>query len=1052
MILDYVKARFKRSSHPLAIQTSSLPSHDWRIEHAAAKLSILEQSIQDALQFLKKNHKSFFYRHKLPWYLVLGTEGAGKTSLLGMSNLGLVSTNDQPLNLPHATAYCDWLFGKEAVFIDVSGALMLPEDPKNDSHLIWKKFIELLHRYRRHYRLADGLMICIDLHDFLGKNRGQRQLQIDVLRHRIQSLVKYLKSLPVYLLFTKCDRIAGFTDSFNALSPEDCQQAFGISLPLGMMQQNLAPFLEEQLNLFLRRLNEQLISRLHQEHNLEKRSRIKDFPLQLEAQKRDIINLATQLHSTKTSLGGIYFTSSQQDGIFTDGLSPLLYSFGLPAIPQISYQPQQRPFFIQQPLQKIIRNKLSIVKNIPAYLNWNNKHFYKAWGGLLAIVCLVLVPGYFYNARTLNSARNIMGQYQLPTAANSTPQQFLPSLNVLRKAVDATTRHSNPLLTLAFHQARALRSNLQNTYIEALNSQFAPLLKQTLEQQLQAATNVKPQEYFDALKAYLMLEDSAHFDANFVSQWFADYWQKTLTNNPEQQKQLNAHLAFWLKQQPVNLATDPQIVQLARQRLNSLPLSELTYVTLQESYKSTTNPERQTPSTDNPSFPIPPETEPMYLADNFTSIYQDKIPQLVQHIATGDNWVLNLTLPANITDALTEQLITSVRHLYVQRFAEFWMGELLNIQPGEFSSLAQARAFAASLNTNDSSLIPLLTLAADNLKPLAAYPEATPTLQALQQLQKMLQGSDQNRDVQKALNNLTAYLDNILQAKDSGEAALNAAKHRMHTEGKDDAISQLYMAARIAPAPLNNWLTSLGQNTWRAILETATSHINLLWLTQVMPDYNEHIKNQYPVFSNAEEETSLAQFSQFFGPDGTVDQFLKQHLSAFIDNSQLYWKWKYTEGLTLNISQKSLEMLNRAALIQKMYFSGTQKNPGVGFSIMPSDSGLMATNYVLTVDGQTINYLSDFHQNRKVTWPKQGHATFALTQNANKTVFFEETGPWAVFRLLANGRLLSTRNSQVFQLIFNANGTPVSYELLADQPINPFIPMILSGFRCPEKL
>ncbi|HVV68027.1 MAG TPA: type VI secretion system membrane subunit TssM [Gammaproteobacteria bacterium] len=1052
MIREFVRKTLNRQQS--LTPSRALSQDDWRIEHATAKLTILEQSIKDALRFLKKKYrKSIFYRHKLPWYLVLGAEGVGKTSLLGMSDLNLLSTNNQPLKLPHTTAYCDWLFGKEAVFIDVNGALMLPDDPKNDSHLIWKKFIELLHQNRHRYRAVDGLMICIDLHQFLSKNRGQRQLQIDILRHRVQSLTKYLKTLPVYLIFTKCDRIAGFTDSFNTLSPEDCQQTFGISLPQNLMQQNLAPHLEQQFNLFLSRLNEQLIPRLHREHNLEKRNRIKDFPLQLEALKRDIITLATQLHSTRTSLSGIYFTSSHQDGLITDGLSPLLYTFGLPTIPQVNFQPQQRAFFIHQPLEKIIHHKIIPIKKVPALLNWQSKHFYMGWGALLAVACLILIPEYFYNAHTLSRTKEIMAQYQ-PATDNNTPEAYLPSLNILRRAVDQAREHSNPLLTLVFHQARTIKNDLTTTYIQALNSQLAPLLKQILEQQLQATAHVKPQEYFDALKTYLMLEDSSHLDTDFVIGWFNRYWRENLANNPQKRKQLNAHLAFWLKQRPLEFATDAQIVQLARQRLNSLPLAEIAYLTLQESYKATATLAPNTSAdTVNPAFSIPPEHAPLYQAKNFNAVYQTQIPQLVQQIATGDNWVLNLTLPANLTTALTAQLVSSLRHMYIQRYADFWLGELLNIQPGQFSTLADASAFTRTLTSVDSPLMPLLDTVSANLKPIANYPEAQASIQTLQQLQNLLLDSAKNSNVQKALIGLTKYLDGIVNAKDSGEAALNAAKHRMHNDGQNDAISQLYTVANSAPAPLNNWLNALAQNSWRSILKTASNHINLLWLTQVIPDYNEYINNRYPVFSDATLDMNLTEFAHFFGPEGTIDTFTKQ-LSAFIDNSQLYWKWKYVDGQTLHISQKSLEMLDRAALIQKMYFSNNQKMPTVGFSIMPVDSALMATNYVLNLNGQTINYLNDFHQNKKINWPgaHQDHAQLALMQGSKKIVFFEENGPWAVFKLLAQGRLTPSHNSQLYQLLFNVNGTNVTYQLLADKPINPFVPLILSEFRCPEKL
>ena len=234
------------------LRVSRIVPVDWRLEYAYAKLSVLEQGIKDAFTFLKKYHlKSFFYRQKLPWYLVLGQKNAGKSSLLNMSELGLTSIGNQPLNYASATTYCDWCFGKEAIFLDTSGTLLMSENPKHDSHFIWGEFLNLLRHYRRR-RPLDGLILCVDFHDFLTKNHRQRQLQIDILRHRIQLLAQYHHPLPIYLVFTKCDRIAGFTESFNALSPEDCRQTFGISLAPEIVQQNFPQKFQEHFDLFFK--------------------------------------------------------------------------------------------------------------------------------------------------------------------------------------------------------------------------------------------------------------------------------------------------------------------------------------------------------------------------------------------------------------------------------------------------------------------------------------------------------------------------------------------------------------------------------------------------------------------------------------------------------------------------------------------------------------------------------------------------------------------------------------------------------------------------------
>jgi type VI protein secretion system component VasK len=58
----------------------------------------------------------------------------------------------------------------------------------------------------------------------------------------------------------------------------------------------------------------------------------------------------------------------------------------------------------------------------------------------------------------------------------------------------------------------------------------------------------------------------------------------------------------------------------------------------------------------------------------------------------------------------------------------------------------------------------------------------------------------------------------------------------------------------------------------------------------------------------------------------------------------------------------------------------------------------------------------------------------------------------ALFRLLDQSNLQTSTDTKNFQLTFDLNGNAVRYQLFAANPINPFIPGILEGFRCPEQL
>jgi type VI secretion system protein ImpL len=1043
----------------------SHPIVHWRIEHAQAKIQILQQSIQDALKYLKINRlASFFSRQKLPWYLMLGAENSGKTSLLKTKELRLSSIDNQPIQFnTNPTAYCDWWFGQEAVFIDMSGSLVLPDDPKNDSHLIWNTFISLLHRYRR-TRPVDGIILCIDLHEFQAKQRGQRQLQIDILRHRIQTFTKFQSNLPIYLIFTKCDRIPGFTDSFNALSPEDCQQPFGISLPFGIVQQIFPHQLEEKFNAFLQRLNQQLLGRLHREHNIEKRAQIKNFPLQLEALKRDIINLAAQLHSTKTSFGGIYFTSSVQDGNTTDALAIVSSNFGLPIFlkPENNYfMPQTKAFFIQQVLRKIAHHKIPRSPKFSALLLIKKKHFYATIGGLFLAAILSLVSSYLYNKIKIDHAQQILNHFSIrPEEARSAvakgqieenglsnSDDFLLRLNGLYNATQETNSYSNVLVSSLFNQVVSLHTNLAANYEYSLKTKLSSFITSTLETQIQQGTNSKPQQVFSALKVYLMLNDPSHLDKNFIMEWFKKYWQQT---DPAHEKQWLNHLNHWLALSNKNFNFNAVIAQQARQKLNSLPLPELTYLNLQEKYETISLDEK--PNNKNiASFSLPLLS--LFSAANFANIYNQEIPELAQRLATGDDWVLNLKLPANLTEPLTSQIINSVRRLYLQRYAAFWQYQLLNIRINHFNDLSEARHFANNFLATDASILNLISQIESNLQPLTQFAEANQAIDAMQQIRHSLAAINNNHSLHQTLRDLNKYLAPITDATDPALATLNATQLRMKKNGEGDPISQLLYQAKSSPEPVKSWLNAVAHNTWHSMLQTSRNHLNLLWIAEVWPTYHGQIQNRYPIFRDATNEITLAEFTQFFAPHGILDNFIAHNVLGFVDHSQLYWQWKYLDGERLDIPQAALEMFNRASLIRKMYFVDNQKTPQVKFTITPTSMQYMSGNYLLNLEGQQINYLRDFREAKTIVWPgnKAGIATLEFNTPSG-VMTWKEAGDWALYKLLARAQWSPSANTRLYTLNFMVNGISIPYELLADKPINPFIPNIVTEFRCPEKL
>ncbi len=1020
----------------LSIWLNKKPANSLKDALAESRLQALKQNIQDALHFLKKTYlKSLRRRQKLHWYVVFGASSAGKTSLLANSGLDLVSTNRLPVEHIAPTSYCQWFFGKEALFIDTSGGLMLPDNIDTASLNLWKKFILLLHRARYGHPL-DGAVLCVDLLDLQDKTFEQSRQYIDVLLHHIHA---FPYPIPLYVLFTRCDRIQGFTEFFHALSTEEREQVCGITLPL-IEQQDFAQQLDEQFNSFLLRLNHQILTTIQRERDLQKRARIRNFPLQLEAQKRTIVQLNNQLHSTKNPIKGIYFTSSQQEGVQSDALSPLLDTFGFPEPENTSDRPlQKNAFFIKNTLKKIIQDKnhaLALAQTIPQKLQKpiNSPLFYLIGACLFLIIMLLTLAGYFYNRQAISQVQATLNEYQHQQKTN--PQEnSLALLNTLQKSQSEVKNATNPFTGLIFHQANYLKIELNTLYQQALDSTFVPKVEKILETQLQTDIEKKSPEVFDTLRVYLMMADPSHRDIAIIKTWFAHHAQTTTP----QENQFMKHLHNWLASALPTFKTDAGLVDSAREILQKISPKNIIYANLEKKYSADTN---------NISQNL------LYSTKHFQTIFKQDIPAFAIQTLKNDAWVLGETVPESMLNPLVSQLTHEVQQLYVNHYVEFWTTQLSNQVVPRFNDLNQARLFARTFNTDHSPLLQLLDRVEKNLSPVATINEGKKAITQLTKTRELVTKNQKNEKINDATKKLITYLDKMVDAKNSTEAVFAATQKRMQNTDKD-AISNLIKAAKTEPEPINNWFTQLALNTWQTMLQISQTHLNTLWQTEVLPVYRTDILNRYPIFKDAtDKEIALSAFTNFFGPNGTIENFYKHNLSAFVDSRTLYWQWKTVDGLRLYIPQTTLEMFNRAALIHKMYFADNGKQPLVKFSLTPVNLDLMSDNFLLNLGDQSVSYSTDFRQPKHITWPdkKSDYAVLESEEAGKKTVFYEEKGNWAVFRLLARAHVASSNNPKLYQLEFNLDHHDVTYDLLADNPVNAFIPDILTAFRCPEKL
>ncbi|TDV28723.1 type VI secretion system protein ImpL [Paraburkholderia caballeronis] len=162
----------------------------------------------------------------LPWFMVIGRSGTGKTTALTRARLSSPIQKVSQAGEIAQTANCDWWYFDRAVVIDCAGRYVDAQDDAQDRRE-WELGLDLLGRYRPQEGL-DGLVLAVSADRLTTPDPDAMIEEGRVARARIEQLIRMFgKRFPVYVLVTKCDRLYGFEAWAHALPAHALDQAMG---------------------------------------------------------------------------------------------------------------------------------------------------------------------------------------------------------------------------------------------------------------------------------------------------------------------------------------------------------------------------------------------------------------------------------------------------------------------------------------------------------------------------------------------------------------------------------------------------------------------------------------------------------------------------------------------------------------------------------------------------------------------------------------------------------------------------------------------------------
>ncbi|NBF00955.1 type VI secretion system membrane subunit TssM [Pseudomonas sp. Fl5BN2] len=1080
----------------------------------AEELAALRQRMAEALVLLKKAKLGGDERrnlYELPWYVIIGPPGSGKTTALVNSGLHFplaAQLGAGAVRGVGGTRNCDWWFTDQAVLLDTAGRYTTQDSHATVDKAAWLGFLDLL-KTQRSRRPIDGAFVAISLSDLLLGSEAERAAHAAAIRQRIQELYTQLGvRFPIYLMLTKLDLVPGFMEFFDSLSKEERSQVWGMTFALDDGKGSDSPLaqLPAELAALEQRLNERLVERLQQERDPARRDLIYGFAQQFAALKESLQSFLDGVFKPnafeeRVLLRGVYFTSGTQEGSPIDRLiGAMAQSMNLDRQHLARQTGTGRSYFIEKLFSAVAFAERGLVGVNPKV---ERRRKWIARSALAASVALVLVVGTLwivsYRANQAYIAQ--VDQRVVPvreSVQNLSPAQrdvlaVLPLLNATRHLAGDAPGWAEGL---GLYQGDMLEAESASVYRKLLVAVFAPRLMTRIEEQLHSGGS--SDFLYEGLKAYLMLADNEHYDPDFIKAWITLDWDQTLSRDlpPEQRQALTTHLQALFEKHPPNARLDQHLIDDLRRQLQQLPVAQRIYDRVKRAKLPAGVPDFRLSEAGGRDAALvftrksgKPLSEP--LSGLFTAKGYREGFLLASLNQAGtlaeEQWVLGREQADRQNVA---SLAADVRRLYFQDYLRQWDALLADLDFVPITSVAQAADVLRILSGPSSPLKKLLVAVAKETdlqqeeRLLAAQGQKVEGgVDQLKQRLGSLLGQEQAANPNAAvaaddplsghfadLNSLVsknegepAAIDGLLSDMNalyvqvsamvgaSGDALLGEAKNQASA-----AAARVSLTAARQPPLVQGLVKSVVGSTTNTMMGGVRNQLNAAWVSEVVNVYRQSLGGRYPMSPGSARDATLDDFGQFFGVGGVMDNYFRKYLQPYVNTSTTTWSWQPGAAQKLGIAPGVLQTFQRAASIRDAFFRTGGTQPTVRFELKPVAMDASISQFLLDLDGQQLSY--DHGPSRPVAmqWPNPGSIGVVrlsiMPPSATGRSGVTLEGPWAWFRLLEQSDLSAGNSPDRFNLRLQVDGASISYELRANSAFNPFKSRVLSGFSLPERL
>ncbi len=977
---------------------------------------VLKERMKDALATLKTSsgNKSG-YLYDLPWYVIIGPPGAGKTTALVNSGLKFpLARGATPAAIAGVggTRYCDWWFTEEAVLIDTAGRYTTQDSDSKADKESWFSFLDLLKKNRSRQPI-NGVLVAISIEDILTLPKQELAAHADAIRMRLLDLHQRLKvSFPVYALFTKADLVAGFTEYFSYLNETGRRQVWGATFQTADKKQNLVGQIPDQFDHLLERLSEETLDRLQDEPAPQHRVQLFGFPAQMARLKPQIHDFLNQIfeptrYHVNANLRGFYFTSGTQQGTPIDQLiGSLARTFGAEEVSAGAYSGAGKSFFLTDLISKVIIGEADWVSTDRGAVR-RALIIKTAALSLIGIISVGLMVAWLTsfkkNSDLIEQSLQVDNDYaaagepliKQTLIADRDLDKVLPLLHRLRNAPAGYASRETPVPLSARYglsQHERLLSASNAAYHTALERLFRPRLLYRLEEQLNARLT-EPAFVYEALKIYLMLGGLHPPERELIRSWMQRDWADNLypgATNTEGRRLLEEHLMamFDLEtEQPPLVELDGRLVQEAQKSLARLSVSQRAYEFLKSEARASTAGDWIASRRGGPDVAAVFETtngQPLdavripefFTYSGFHQKFIARLPGLAERMK-NERWVLGDAGQQTAVGQQYDALAGDLLDVYSNDFVNAWrtalgslrLKKLLADKP-KYEVLRALSAPTSPMRQILESIRDETLLTKERQKPAnAAATPADALAAASPALFNNAQDGPPGAKIEAQFKPYHAVLegDSTRRPIDSTIANLNDIAQNLTlmienpqltaqaTQSLQTQVAALRNNASRMPPPFSDMLRAAAAEFEGNIAASTAGQLLQTLRDQVTPVCQQTVTNRYPFVRGSAQEVPLADFAKLFSPNGIMDKFFTQSLAPYADTSRPDWTWRKESPVGRNLSPDTLKQFQNAAYIRDAFFQTGGAQPMVTLSIKPPGASAPGVAIKTEIGGTVIN-------------------------------------------------------------------------------------------------